>query len=51
MFPLCLREQMWMSKNRNNENPYIVIGDIKFAGSEKTPKILCTDKIIGTREG
>lgn len=40
-----------MSKSRSNENPYIVIGDIKFAGSKKTPKELCTDKIIGTREG
>jgi hypothetical protein len=41
--------QVWTSKNITHGNPYIVIGGIKLAGSEETPKRICTDRIIGTR--
>lgn len=41
---------MRISKNPCYESPYIVIGDIKQAGSERKPKCICTDRIIGTQK-
>ena len=40
-----------MSKTRNYENPYIVTGDVKLTGSQRRPKFICKDRIIGTLEG
>ena len=39
---------MWFSKNRLYEKPYSVTGTIKLKGLEQAPKVICTDKIIGT---
>ena len=39
---------MWFSKNWMYEKPYVVIGDVKFTGSEETPKGICKDRTIGT---
>jgi len=41
--------QVWKNKNGKYKTPYTVKGGIKLAGSEETPKGICTDRIIGTR--
>lgn len=41
--------QVWKSKNSMYEISYTVKGGIKLAGSQETPKRICTDRIIGTR--
>lgn len=41
---------MRISKNLCYESPYIVTGGIKQAGSERKPKCICTDRIIGTQK-
>ncbi len=40
-----------MSKIRIYESPYIVKGNVKLTGSQRRPKLICKDKIIGTLEG
>ena len=37
-----------MSKIAGYENPYIVKGNVKYAGSKEAPKGICKDKINGT---
>ena len=39
---------MRMSKIVGYENPYIVTGNVKYAGSKEAPKGICRDKINGT---
>jgi hypothetical protein len=51
MYFLSARGQMWKSKNCPYEIPYIVIGDVKFAGPKEAPNDICTDRIIGTGKG
>lgn len=41
---------MGKSKNRRYEIPYTVTGGIEHTGSERTPKGICIDKIVGTRK-
>ena len=41
---------MRVSKILCYERPYTVTGGIKQAGSERRPKDICTDKIIGTQK-
>ncbi len=41
---------MWISKYVRYENPYSVIGTIKFTGLKETSKVICKDKVIGTRK-
>ena len=38
------------SKNRRYKIPYAVTGGIKHTGSERTPKGICIDRIVGTRK-
>lgn len=45
-----LGQHVGQSKNRRYKMPYTVIGGIKHAGLERTPKGICTDRIIGTRK-
>ena len=37
-----------MSKNARYESPYTVIGYVYVAGLKVKPKVICTDRIIGT---
>jgi|GEM_PF-4249566 len=47
----CLTGQcVKQSKNRRYELLYIVTGDITHTGSERTPKGICNDRIVGTRK-
>jgi hypothetical protein len=38
------------SKNRRYEMLYVVTGGIPHTGSERIPKGICTDRIVGTRK-
>ena len=41
---------MWSSKNHLYEKPYSVTGAIKFTGLKETSKVICKDKVVGTRK-
>jgi hypothetical protein len=41
---------MRWSKIVGYETPYSVTGAVQYAGLKRTPKDICTDKIIGTWE-
>jgi len=42
---------VWISKNLCYESPYCVKGTIMLTGSERAPKDICIDRIVGTWKG
>jgi len=50
MYILQTVGQVKKSKYRRYEILYAIKGSIQLAGLEETPKVICKDKVIGTRK-